>query len=104
MIAVRKGQEDVVRQLLRQGDVSLDSKLGAVRLATVAGHGVVVALLKKAIETERFSRGKHRLAVEFLREIDDTVADGKLAAKTASAGGCSDYLDQEISDHRKASN
>ncbi|PVH75550.1 hypothetical protein DL98DRAFT_389527, partial [Cadophora sp. DSE1049] len=34
-----------------------------------------------------FGQRKHQLAVEFLREVDEIVADGKLAAKTAWVGG-----------------
>ena len=51
---------------------------------------MVVQLLKKAIEAEKrtiFNQRKHKLAVEFLREVDETVADGEIAARTAWAGG-----------------
>ena len=75
--------------LSKQDSVSLDSKLEVLRLATRARHGVVVELLKRVIEAERrmFNQRKHKLAVDFLGEIDEKVAGGRLAAKTAWSGG-----------------
>jgi hypothetical protein len=117
MIAANKGHEAVVQLLLEEEDVSVKSREKALRLAARAGNESVVELFKKKplknlglqhppekhpssgihldtsgrfIQTTKksmFNERKHKLAYDFLRELDDKVAGGQIASITASAGG-----------------
>ena len=94
--------EAILRRVLEDQSVSVESREKALRFIARARNQIMVGLLTKRIQgspnnlqavvpgrpkKQIFDETKDKLAYDFLKELDDDLSGGKIASVTGSTGG-----------------